>query len=163
MFIYILRHAWAGDFGDPRWPDDSQRPLTAEGKTRFQHVANHLVATGFAPVAIATSPLVRCRQTAQILAESLAKPTEVQPVAALAPGSDLAALLDWTRRFEGQGDVAWVGHVPDVGNLSAALVGDGMASIRFAKGACSAIRFDGEVAPSAGDLHWHVTAKAIGC
>ena len=26
MDLYIIRHAWAGHFGDPAWPDDSQRP-----------------------------------------------------------------------------------------------------------------------------------------
>ena len=31
MFLYIARHAWAGESGDPRWPDDSLRPLTPEG------------------------------------------------------------------------------------------------------------------------------------
>ena len=36
MFIYIARHAWAGDRGDPRWPDDSLRELTPEGVERFK-------------------------------------------------------------------------------------------------------------------------------
>ena len=163
MFVYIARHAWAGEFGDPRWPDDSQRPLTAEGITRFEQVARHLAAAGFAPTAIATSPLVRCRQTAAILSAAVAEKPPIHEVHALAPGSDLGDLLDWTQQFRGQGDVAWVGHVPDVGLLTAALLGDSNANIRFAKGACAAIRFEGDLAPGAGALYWHATAKLLNC
>ena len=38
MFIYIARHAWAHEFGDPRWPDDSQRELEVDGAERYMRV-----------------------------------------------------------------------------------------------------------------------------
>ena len=66
MILYVIRHAWAGHYGDPAWPDDSQRPLTDEGRQRFARVVAELVKRGFAPQRIATSPLVRCRQTALV-------------------------------------------------------------------------------------------------
>ena len=69
MFLYIARHAWAGESGDPRWPDDSQRPLTPEGMERYDEVVQALVERGFAPKQIVTSPYVRCRQTADMIAE----------------------------------------------------------------------------------------------
>jgi len=69
MFIYICRHAWAGERGDPKWPDDSLRELTPEGIDRYTHVVKTLATRGFAPAQIATSPYVRCRQTAEIIAK----------------------------------------------------------------------------------------------
>lgn len=164
MILYIIRHAWAGHYGDPAWPDDSQRPLTDEGRQRFARVVAELVKRGFAPQRIATSPLVRCRQTAEIVAEGLPDCPAVVPRDELVPGSDLKGLLRWTNREAGECEyLAWVGHAPDVGQLTAALIGDSQGWIRFAKGAVAAVRFPGRAAPGEGELRWLVTAKLLGC
>ena len=68
MDLYIVRHAWAADRDDPRWPEDDLRPLTEAGKERFAQMAAMLVDRGMKPELIATSPLVRCVETAQFLA-----------------------------------------------------------------------------------------------
>ena len=164
MILYIVRHAWAGHFGDPDWPDDRQRPLTDEGRKRFARMVRKLRERGFAPEVIATSPLVRCRQTAEIVAEGVSGSPEVVQRGELVPGSDLAGIVDWTNRSAGDYDeVAWVGHAPDVGRLTSALIGDSRGFIRFAKGAVAALRFPGEAALDEGELRWLVTAKMLGC
>src|SRR5262245_3120798 len=130
MILYIVRHAWAFEHGDPRWPDDSQRPLEKEGAERMAEVAKQLVERGFAPARIATSPYLRCRQTADILAEHTPGGPPIEELDALRPGSDLAALIAWSRDPAESGDVCWVGHMPDVAFLAAALVSEGDASLR---------------------------------
>ena len=72
MFLYIARHAWAGERGDPRWPDDSLRELTPDGIERYTKVVKALADRGFNPDRIATSPYTRCRQTAEIIAKHVA-------------------------------------------------------------------------------------------
>ncbi len=161
MFIYIARHAWAYEFGDPRWPDDSQRELEPEGAERYMQVVEALAERGFAPQAIATSPYARCAQTAEIIAKYAPNHAEIVELDALAPSSDFAALVEWSRQT-GCKHICWVGHAPDVGLLTAALLGDQLANIRFAKGAIAAVRFDGKVGHAAGELIWHVTAKSLG-
>ena len=161
MFVYIARHAWAGERGDPRWPDDSLRELTAEGIERYSKVVKTVADRGFAPARIATSPYTRCRQTADIIAKYvIGKPT-IEELAALEPGSDVDALIEWTSGQTGV-DVCWVGHSPDVEDLAAELVSDEGARMRFAKGALAAVSFDEEVAAGAGELHWLTTAKMLG-
>ena len=162
MLIYIVRHAWAGEHGDPRWPDDRLRPLTEEGRERFANVAKELAQRGCEPQIIATSPLVRCRETAEILAAQAPGKPRIVPLDALRPGSNLAALLAWSRDQQAD-QIAWVGHAPDVSLLAAELVGDCQAAIRFSKGACAAISFDEGLQPGAGELRWHATAKLLGC
>ncbi|MBX7167512.1 MAG: histidine phosphatase family protein [Pirellulales bacterium] len=160
--LYIVRHAWAGEYGDPRWPDDRLRPLTDEGRERFACVAKKLVKKhGFAPELIATSPLVRCRQTADLLLERLKQPLPLVELAALEPGSDLDALVAWTNAQE-QTAVAWVGHAPDVLELTAALTGAAELE-KFPKGATAAIEFDDAVTLGEGRLLWLLTAKKLGC
>jgi phosphohistidine phosphatase len=161
MFVYICRHAWAGEHGDPRWPDDSQRELTPEGIDRYAKVVKSLAARGFAPTQIATSPYTRCRQTAELIAKHVHGDPAIEEVESLEPGSDLAALIKWTNARSDE-NVCWVGHVPDVEDLAAALIGDRPANIRFAKGAIAAVGFDSEVGTDSGQLFWLATAKLLG-
>lgn len=162
MFIYIVRHAWAYEHGDPRWPDDSQRPLEDEGAERFARVMKRLVDRGFEPAIIATSPYLRCRQTAEIVAAHSPGEPQIFELDALRPGSDFAALVEWTQQQADGASVAWVGHAPDVTHLAALLVGDGGAALRFAKGSVAAIRVLDDVGPACGELHWLATAKLLG-
>ncbi len=162
MLLYIARHAWAHEHGDPRWPDDSKRPLEAGGAKRYRRVVELLAERGFEPAVIATSPYVRCRQTADIVAEHTKGSPEIVELAALEPGSDFEALVEWTRKNADAGCVCWVGHSPDVNKLAGALLGDNGADLRFAKGSVAAFRVDGEVGYGCGELHWLVTAKILG-
>lgn len=165
MFLYLARHAWAGEFGDARWPDDSLRELTPEGAERYARVVQTLVDRGFAPERIATSPYTRCAQTAEIIARGVPGSPPIEEHDALAPGGDFSGLLEWTAACGGA-DVCWVGHNPDMELLTFSLLGGRGAGVRFAKGAVAAIRMDmpsREGEPfSAGRLYWHVTAKMLG-
>src|SRR5262245_42520591 len=155
MFLYIARHAWAGERGDPRWPEDSQRPLTPEGIERYSEVVKALAKRVFAPEQIATSPYVRCRQTAEIIEKRLVDKPPITELEDLEPGSYLEPVLAWTNAQRGA-DVCWVGHSPDVERFVSTLISDGSARIRFAKGAVAAIEFDGDAVAGEGELCWHV-------
>ena len=161
MFLYIARHAWAGERGDPRWPDDSLRELTPDGIERYTKVVKALADRGFNPERIATSPFTRCRQTADIIAKYVDGKPKIDELEALEPGSDLESLLEWSRAQSGA-DNCWVGHSPDVEHLAAALIGETAAHIRFAKGAVAAIDIDADVVAGEGQLNWLVTAKLLG-
>lgn len=163
MLLYIVRHAWAGEYGDPRYPDDRLRPLTEEGRTRFARVVRKLAKRGFRPTAIATSPLVRCRETAEIIAARVAHKPPITGLTALEPGSDLQALLAWSANQPHDADLAWVGHMPDVAELTAAMIGDRRALIHFAKGAVVALHADHPLRAGSAELVWFATAKLLGC
>jgi len=161
MTLYIARHAWAGERGDPRWPDDSLRELTPEGIERYTKLVKELAKRGFNPERVATSPYTRCVQTAEVIAKHVACKPKIAQLDALQPGSELDALLDWSRA-QGDIDTCWVGHSPDVERLAAEVIGDGTARIRFAKGAIAAITFEAEINRGTGELGWLATAKILG-
>ncbi|MEQ8211795.1 MAG: histidine phosphatase family protein [Lacipirellulaceae bacterium] len=160
-FLYIARHAWAGSFGDPGWPNDSLRELEPEGIERYERVIELLADRGLAPEVIATSPYIRCRQTAEIMAAGVAGNPEVVELEALTPGSDFEAVVEWSRPYSGS-SIAWVGHAPDVGLMTSAVIGQGRSHIRFAKGSIAAIQLFDEIDYSSGELYWHTTAKSLG-
>ena len=160
--LYIVRHAWAEDRDESLWPDDDLRPLTSGGRKRFAKFLKRLSKTDFEPTLVATSPLVRCRETADLVVDQLGDSAKLVEMDALRPGSDLSALIAWAAEQPDQ-EIAWVGHAPDVGDLAAALIGEGTAAIRFAKGAVAAIHFDANLDRGAGELNWLATAKLLGC
>ena len=164
MDLFIVRHAWAGHFGDPRWPDDSLRPLDAEGRKRFARMVAKLAGGGLAPTRIATSPMARCLQTAQVLAAKIGVEAEVVVRDELLSGGSLDDLLAWTaEQATHHPQIAWVGHEPDVSRHAAALLGCGQEAMRFGKGAVFAIRFADVPCRTAGQLRWLATAKILNC
>ncbi|MFZ5832628.1 MAG: SixA phosphatase family protein [Planctomycetota bacterium] len=164
MDLFIVRHAWAGQHGDPAWPDDRLRPLTKEGISRFASVVRKLSNRGFAPGAVATSPMVRCLQTAQIVAESVPAHPNIVELDDLLPGGSLSKLLAWTIEQEDRcQSVAWVGHAPDVCRLAGTLIAAENGWLRFSKGAIAALKFDGSPKAGQAELRWLVTARVLGC
>jgi len=156
--LYIVRHAVAEEGSDGVL--DSERRLTPKGRKRFARMVERLIGRGLEIDLIATSPLVRCRETAEILAAGLGGSPRVEVVAALAPGSDWQSLVEWTVQQDA-GRVAWVGHAPCVGRLVAVSIGDASAAVRMSKGAIAAIALDdGPGQP--GELDWLVTPELLG-
>lgn len=162
MLLYIVRHGLAGQRGDPRFSDDSLRPLTGKGEKQFRKVVKKLARRGFAPTVVATSPLVRCRQTAELICQRVVPSPALVERDSLQPGGRLETLVAWSNE-QGAEELAWVGHAPDVDDLAAALVGSRAGAITFAKGAVAAIRFEGKILPGRGSLRWLVTPSALGC
>ena len=151
--LYIVRHAWAEDQGPGI--DDHARRLTRKGRKRFGALVERLRKAGMEVDLIATIPLVRARETAEIMAEAFDAAPRVEIVDALAPASNWPSLVEWTTQ-QAAPRVAWVGHMPCVGRLVGLMIGDGSASIRMQKGAVASIRLDdGPGHP--GDLEWLAT------
>ncbi|MCE9631124.1 MAG: phosphohistidine phosphatase SixA [Planctomycetia bacterium] len=155
--LYVVRHAPAEDLAADG--SDHARRLTRKGRKRFARLVRRLVRGGMQIDLIATSPLVRARETADILADELPTRPRIEVVEALVPGSDWQELVEWTIRQDAA-RVAWVGHAPCVGRLVAISIGDGSAAVRMQKGAIAAIALDdGPGQP--GELEWLATPDFV--
>jgi len=110
--IYLVRHGLAGEADPAR--EDRLRPLTRPGRQRTRAVAKRLVALDLTCDALLSSPLLRARQTAELLQRAgLCK--RVQESDVLAPGGDFEAWLRWLQRWRGGSGhhrLALVGHMP---------------------------------------------------
>lgn len=153
--LYVIRHATAEDATDAT--GDHGRRLTKKGRRAFARLVRQLANAGVGVDVVATSPLVRARETAAVLADGLAERPRVEILDPLAPAADWQALVEWTIQ-QGAARVAWVGHNPCVGRLVATMIGDGSAAIRMPKGAVAAVRLDdGPGQP--GELEWLVSPR----
>lgn len=158
--LFLVRHAWAEPRDEKLYQVDELRPLTLEGRTRFKKVVRRLARRGFTPDIVATSPLLRARQTAEIICGELSHKPPVENRSELAPGGSLEDLLAWSLGCEGT--LAWVGHAPDISGICGLLIAGGGASIEFAKGAVACLEFPERIAMGQGQLRWLVTAKVLG-
>jgi len=142
----------AAERGDA-YPDDTKRPLTSQGELRFRRAVKGLVSLEPRIELVLTSPLVRARQTAAILAEQLQPHPPVEDIDALEPGAAFEALKRALASHGRLSGIALVGHEPDMGAIAARLLG-ARSPIPFKKGAVC--RIDVETLPLAGPgtLRW---------
>lgn len=156
--LYLVRHGVAEERG-PSWPDDSMRPLTAEGIERMREVARGLAAAGVEFDEILTSPLTRARQTAELLARAYGRPPRVATFEALAGGSP-PAVVNGLARFARRRSLALVGHEPALGELAAVLVGASQA-IPFKKGGVCCVAVDGLPPAVPATLEWFMPPRLL--
>lgn len=148
LSIYLLRHAHAGDAAAWDGPD-SERPLSAKGRRQAQQLATFLADRAFAPDAIITSPKVRARQTAEVVADALGMGVVADDRLAGALDIDvLSALLDRA----GGTSMLLVGHDPDFSDLAATITGAAYLPLR--KGALARIDTSLPIQPGSGILRW---------
>ena len=157
--IYIVRHAIAAERGD-EWPDDSKRPLTDVGVTRFKEVVNGLVWLEVEIDEIFTSPLVRAKQTAMLLADGLGNKSSVKTLDALSPGHSPRQVMSELSRSAKRRRIALVGHEPGLGELAAHLVGAPRA-LPFKKGGVCSIAVQGLASRRPGEMVWFIPPKVL--
>ena len=158
MEIYLIRHAIAEERGE-EWPDDDLRPLTEEGVQRFTEAAQGLLTFEAPPGRILTSPLVRARQTAGLLAAAMHPRAPLAVMEELAPGNPPDAVLAQVRKLSDSGPLALVGHEPDLGHLAAHVAGASRAFPFKKGGMCRIDVVWGR--PPRGTLVWFLPPKVL--
>ena len=157
--LYLIRHAIAAERGE-EWPDDDKRPLTARGVARFKESVEGLKKLEAGIDEIFTSPLVRAKQTADLLAAGLPGKPTVKILDALAPGHTPGSLMAQLARTARRRRIALVGHEPALGELAAHLIGAGRA-LPFKKGGVCRIDVESLTSRRPGALTWFVQPKML--
>ena len=106
--LYLVRHGVAEERG-PKWPDDGKRPLSADGMSRLKKSARGLDRLDVKFDVILTSPLVRARQTADILSAEMDGHPTIVNVDSLTPGGTFAALVSDLEKHTRKTRIALVG------------------------------------------------------
>ena len=156
MRLLFVRHGQAE--ARETWPGgDDDRPLTAEGRRAMAREAAAMARLGVAPDVICTSPLVRARETAEIVAEGLGRGDRVRDDERLASGFGPAQLRAIVGENEKVETIMFVGHEPDFSLTIGDLVGG--ASVVCKKGGLA--RVDIDAVSGAAELVWLVPPKLL--
>jgi phosphohistidine phosphatase len=147
MELYILRHAIAGDRESFDGPD-SERPLTKEGAKKMKRVAKELEKLDLKFDLILSSPFVRAKETAEIMADEFHSENLLKFSSHLKVGGDPSALVhEVNTRYKQFSRILLVGHEPYLSGLISMLVsGKNDLSITMKKGGICKL--------SVGSLHY---------
>jgi phosphohistidine phosphatase len=156
MVAYFLRHADA----EPRTGSDNERKLTPKGVEQAEKAGKFLVRCGLLPQIIFTSPVVRARQTAKIVAEKLGD-AEFSEVDWLACGMAAETCLMELKACEEKASVLLVGHEPDFSQTIAVMLGvSDAAAIKLRKASLTGVELQ-DFQAGQGQLHFLVPAKLM--
>jgi phosphohistidine phosphatase len=147
----LLRHAHAGDPAAWDRPDDL-RPLTNRGQQQAERLGGFLAAAGFVPDAVLTSPRVRARETAELVADRLGVPVRIDE--RLGGFLDLATVEAILADAGRPARPVLVGHDPDFSDLLVLLTGS--PGLRMRKGAFALLSVERPLTPGSAELRWLV-------
>ncbi|MGE5223045.1 MAG: phosphohistidine phosphatase SixA [Omnitrophica WOR_2 bacterium] len=157
MILYFLRHGLAGDRAE--WEgDDRLRPLTKKGEKNTALSAEMMDAIIQDLDEMITSPLVRARQTAEIVADEFGMQEAMVEDERLAPGFNLEKLAEIVKDYPNAEALMLVGHEPDFSETISKLIGGG--NILCKKGGLARVDLINSD-PLEGQLVWLLQPKVL--
>ena len=163
MNLLIVRHAIAEEREEfaARCDDDRRRPLTDKGRRRMG-----LGAAGLHRLLpnldyLISSPLVRARQTAEILASRYPDAQRLE-WPELSPAGEAPQIAERLTKLPADATVALVGHEPDLSELIAWLTaGTTFSSLRLKKGGACLLVSPNQPAAGTAELLWALDPKQL--
>ena len=130
MNLYILRHGIAVERGAPGVTKDADRSLTPKGERRLWRITEAMAALELTFDLILSSPYLRARQTAEIVAEAFKARKKLELLDSLTSEGDPKTLIAHLNGLQPAPEsVLLVGHEPYLSGLVSRLVSgnDGLA------------------------------------
>jgi phosphohistidine phosphatase len=157
MILYFLRHGLAEE--RENWgEEDSLRPLTDKGVKQMIQSAEAINDLVPDIDLILTSPYLRARQTAEIVAKRLGLKDIFRDDTRLAPGFDVIQLSMILKEHVGSKALLFVGHEPDFSQVVSDVIGGGQIVVK--KGGL--VRLDLiTLDPPKGWLIWLIPPRAL--
>jgi phosphohistidine phosphatase len=151
MNIYLIRHGDAE--GISKGLKDAERKLTPDGEVKLRNAT--LFWKYIIPEFdyIISSPYLRALQTAKIIAQAYNHKKEIFIDKRLGCGSETDSLIELLSTFQ-SGEIAIVGHQPDLSNHVSRLISGSGAFVEFKKGAIAKLSFNNKVREGKGVLEF---------
>ena len=167
MNLFILRHGLASDPGEDGLPKDlkdAERPLSAKGKQRMWRLTEAMRAMELQFDVVASSPLLRARQSAQIVTEALALRRKLVLTDHLAPAGSPQLLVEQLNELGPRAkNILLVGHEPYLSRLIALLLTGGTtAAIDLKKGGLARLEIETLRCARCATLAWLLTPRQQG-
>lgn len=158
MNLYIVRHAIAVQRGISGYDDDSQRPLTEAGRKRMKKIVKGLRQLDLDLDVILSSPYVRARDTAKILAKGFDMTQDIAFSDNLIPPGNFDNLVSEIHEKYDVGNLALVGHEPMLSSLISWLAtGNTDMRVMLKKGGVAYLSSDNLSQDGRAALEWLLT------
>ena len=159
--MLVLRHGEAGVKTDDIEKDDS-RALTRSGRDEVEVIAASMLKLGVKLNSVATSPLPRALQTAQIVARRFKLLNKLEQWDELKPSGEVQAVYRrLTRQIKGS-NLLLVGHEPQLSSMIGEIVsGRSGVNLVLKKAGLAKIEILGFKPKITGELRWLLTPRII--
>ena len=163
MNIYILRHGSAVERGTPGFEDDSKRPLTPKGKRQLRKIAAAMKKMDLDFALMLSSPFLRAKRTAEIVAENLKLKKRLKFSDALKPDGDAKILIRQLNELKSAPkNILLAGHEPYLSGLISLLIsGDTQLQMDFKKGGLCKLEVENLRLGQCARLAWLLTPKQM--
>ncbi|MCX6904667.1 MAG: phosphohistidine phosphatase SixA [Verrucomicrobia bacterium] len=163
MNIYLLRHGLAAVALSQKIEADRKRPLTAKGRKKMRKIAEAMKAMGLAFDLILTSPCLRAKETAAIVAKGMDAQEHIELMAELSVEAMPQAALDKLRAMHFLPEnLLLVGHEPHLsGLISLLLAGSPRLRLTMKKGGLCKLSLGSLKHGRPATLEWLLTPKQI--
>lgn len=150
--LYIIRHGLAGK---SLAEGDELRPLKKKGREQMKEVAKGLKELDVAFDLVLTSPLVRAKESAEIVQAYCGGSNEVTVTNLLKPGSSYNNLIRLLNKLKKPKRVAIVGHEPFLSGFASYCLSNSKVSfIDLKKGGALMLEIDKTIRPGRCVLAW---------
>jgi len=163
MNLYILRHGLAVERGSADYAQDADRPLTPKGERKLWRITEAMEALGLCFDLILSSPYLRARQTAEIVADAFKVRKKLEFSDTLTPGGSSRKLIESLNSLKPPPEnVLLVGHEPYLSGLVSLLVsGDSGFSVVLKKGGLCKLATESLKHGRCASLEWLLTPKLM--
>ena len=159
MDLLVLRHGEAGRRSP--LPSDSKRSLTAEGQQEIVDLSNGLKSLDVKFNHILTSPLLRAKNTAEIVAKSLKFKGKIEEIDALKPEGNKLEFYSILSKLEQDSVILVVGHEPYLSIMISEAISQSDCRINLKKAGLARIRVLSTIPKIKGELRWLLTPKHL--
>lgn len=163
MNVYLLRHGIAVEPGTGGLSKDSERPLTPKGERKLWKIAQAMEELEISFDWILSSPYVRARQTAELIAEALGLRKKLENTETLTPAGNTRKLIEILNHHQPAAeDVLLVGHEPYLSQLISLLVsGNSELAVTMKKGGLCKLSADVLEHGRCARLEWLLTPRQL--
>ena len=163
MELFLLRHGLAVERGTPGFANDADRPLTPQGRRQLRKIAAAMRRMELSFDAILSSPFLRARQTAEIVAKELKLKNRLTFADELQPGGNAKKLIEKLATLKPPPEnILLVGHEPDLSNMISWFVtGATGAGFVLKKGGLAKLEIKKLRAGKCATLAWLLTPRLL--
>jgi phosphohistidine phosphatase len=160
MELYVLRHAIALSAAEAGVSQDSERPLSQEGRDKMKQIARAMKTIGMDLDLILSSPYIRARDTAKIAHDEMQQDPDLEFTDALGSGQDPKHIVaELKKRFPKSERIMVVGHEPDLSNLIGKICSLGRVRLEMKKAGLAKITITDLQPELKGTLEWLLPPK----
>ena len=163
MELYLLRHAKAAPLDRRRFKTDADRPLTPDGAERMEKLARAMLALDLDFSLILSSPFLRARTTAEIVARIFGIERRLKFTEHLAiPGSLPALMKGIADHYSHRRSILLVGHEPQLSILAGVLIsGKPGVSLTMKKAGLARLEVGRPAYGKCATLDWLLTPRLL--